>query len=242
MLTLPQPSSTSSSDLKLIPVEEEAPIVEALLRAIMAKPLPPFESLESLELFARVADKYDMQGPISLARLATPSFLTNPIRVYAVACQYGWREEAVAASTKTPAFDIADPAVSRHFEGTEGTHVAALLGLHWKRKQGIDTALKSISAGNFRCHHGCGTTGYENAWMKLELRIAGEMTHDPSATFITNKVIFGWPESTAMRDWALKNPCTVTHGRRECCFNADVKFDSIYRQLDAAVDQLPKSI
>jgi hypothetical protein len=52
MLTLPQPSSTSPGALKIIPMEEDAVIVEALLRAIMSKPFPP-KSLGPLELFAK---------------------------------------------------------------------------------------------------------------------------------------------------------------------------------------------
>jgi hypothetical protein len=180
-----------------------------------------------------------MQGVLSLARLAIVSFLANPIRVYAVACQYGWREEAVLASTKPLAFDIADPAVSHSFAGIESTHLAALLGLHWRRRQGIESVLRIISTGAFGCAY-CGISPhYDVAWKKLELRITREMARNPSASFIKHEMLFEWPESVAMRDWTPNNSCS--NDRPKCLLNG-MTLESVCSQLNAAADRLPNSI
>lgn len=175
-----------------------------MLRAITSKEIFPLKTFELLEAFIKAAEKYDMPGPLSVARFMVVGnpFIREPVRVYAIACRQGWRNEAAQASSQTFSLNIMNPEVTRHFAGMDGQDIAKLLNLHWRRRDVILDRFKRLSTEyNFACSN-CGNTSYGDVWVRLRCRIAGEMFSDSNAGFVVNRAYSLWPESAAMRNFA----------------------------------------
>lgn len=230
VLTLPQPPSTPRDAVKTIPMEENAPVVEALLRAITSKKVLPLETVELLKSFIRAADKYDMPSLLSAAHSMVRGnfFIRDPVGVYAIACRQGWRNEAVQASSQTLSLNITNPEVTRHFAGMDGQDVARLLNLHWRRRDAILDRLNRLSKDyTFACWN-CGNTSYGDVWIRLRCRIVGEMFSDSSAGFIASRGYSLWPESAAMRNFA----CGCKEGFQRCSlFTAFEAIDDLLRRM-----------
>jgi len=88
-------------DLPEINVEDAPEDVDLLLRLIYPIiPSPKFEDFDSLSRAFTILQKYQVEGVQGLLKpiLVSPSFLTSdPVRVYAMACRLGFKEEAEIA-------------------------------------------------------------------------------------------------------------------------------------------------
>ena len=118
MYTLPQRPSDARPELKaedatpdVIYVDEDSQTLEGLLRMVCGLSIPKLDSYDFIEPILHAAEKYDMPGPMSIIRalLSTPSLMSDPLRLYAVTCRYGWQDEAMMASRATLTLNLHSP-------------------------------------------------------------------------------------------------------------------------------------
>lgn len=108
MFTLP---ATSSSDtmmaddddhrhgLSVVKLMEDSCTLEALLQACYPTTGPHLNSIDSVLHILGVAEKYEITACHELARVVIASLAEDqPIRAYAVACRYGFKDVAVRAA------------------------------------------------------------------------------------------------------------------------------------------------
>ncbi|KIP12019.1 hypothetical protein PHLGIDRAFT_46366, partial [Phlebiopsis gigantea 11061_1 CR5-6] len=169
--SFPPPSPTP----EIIHMVEDAKVISGLLLIAGGREIPEFDSFEYLEDLLHAAEKYDMPGVLSILRLAlvTPKFLdTHPVRVYAIACQWGWVEEAKLASTKTLGIDLLGHDAAKDLHIIESPHLVALLQLHRRRRDvlraGLDSHTSFYANNNpGRCSH-CQREIAHVEWMHLK--------------------------------------------------------------------------
>ncbi|THH31264.1 hypothetical protein EUX98_g2924 [Antrodiella citrinella] len=108
MFTLPPPPPSAvppeeySNGLHVVALTETTEALDALLRFCYPVREPTLSSIEkTLEVF-QAAKKYDIDEGILWAREKLAGFASKePIRVYALACRYGWEREAKIAAKET---------------------------------------------------------------------------------------------------------------------------------------------
>ena len=160
---------------EVIHMVEDAKVIAGLLSMAGGRELPKIDTFEYLEDLLHTAEKYDMPGVLSILRLAimSPKFLdTHPVRVYAIACQWGWVEEAKLASTKTLGIDLLGHDTVKDLGIVESPHLTALMLLHRRRRDVLRTGLDSHTsfyANNVpgRCSH-CQREIAHVGWMHLK--------------------------------------------------------------------------
>lgn len=110
MFTLPQEGveQEMKDGLLILPVEEDEETLDLLLRYCYPNWNAPqskkISNLDSLILMLEASIKYDMEGVKEIIRaeiVAAPVITDQPIRVYAVALQYGLAHEAKLAARET---------------------------------------------------------------------------------------------------------------------------------------------
>ena len=107
LFTLPQPRDVVAREL--LRLDEDSITLNALLQVICGLGLPAIQDIDSAEMLLTAAEKYDMIGPISFVRkiiMLPPVISSSPLRVYSLACQWNWEEEARQASTSTLSLDL----------------------------------------------------------------------------------------------------------------------------------------
>lgn len=126
-----------NSQSEIMYLEEGADVLEHLLRMICGLPLSEITSHDFLESVLFAAEKYDMPGPMSLIKmhlLAPSKSLHDPIRLYALACRYDWKEESKALSTRTLSLNIYDPSLRSSIQILSTNALLDLFMLHRSRR------------------------------------------------------------------------------------------------------------
>ena len=94
ILSLPQPTEDTPSDLFIDNLDESATTLEGLLRMITGRELPPLDTIEAIEPLVLAAHKWKMSGPLSILKMIlvrdTTFAQNNPIRVYSLGCRLKW--------------------------------------------------------------------------------------------------------------------------------------------------------
>src|SRR5260221_4105370 len=121
-----QRAANGQSDI--IYLQEDAQVLEPLLRMACGLPFSDIAPLDLLESVIYAAEKYDMPGPMSTLRLCllSPSIPDDPIRLYAIARKHNWLEVAKILSTRTLSLNIWD---SIHQPALKTASTDALLDL-----------------------------------------------------------------------------------------------------------------
>jgi hypothetical protein len=99
MFSLPQQTTSTSEDsnaIDVVQVTDQPHALAIVLKMIYPNPSPPLKTLDTLVECLVIADKYEMQGPMSQLRDAL-SQVNSPLRVYATASRFGFSD--LAAST-----------------------------------------------------------------------------------------------------------------------------------------------
>ncbi|THH34119.1 hypothetical protein EUX98_g36 [Antrodiella citrinella] len=151
LFTLPQSSKTeqtaSAMSQEVIPMSESADILEVLLSMACGKEIPisRLQSIDFIEDLLAVAEKYDMPGPSSIIRLSVSltHVRTHPIRVYALACRWGWTEVARTASSHTLHMDLLDKKWAGELRLVGSADLARLMLLHRRRRDYLRKELDS---------------------------------------------------------------------------------------------------
>ncbi|KAI0769655.1 hypothetical protein BD413DRAFT_77005 [Trametes elegans] len=237
MYSLPQRSATAADiPPETIYVDEDAETLEGLLRMVCGLPIPRLDSYDIIEPILHAAEKYDMPGPMSIVRalVMTPPLVTDPLRLYAIACRYGWQDEALTASRYTLTLNLHAPE-HRHTLQKLGTD--ALLGLfqlHHTRRESLRRRLDDPpfvnDSGDTSCSN-CGSLVDYHTWRELKYVIIMEMDGRPLGDTVVNPGLLEWPAARAC--WSAK------------CINCDrVLYDKTLtmRVIRECIEQLPTTI
>ena len=113
MMTVPRPPSDSTGggecEPPVVDVYDSADDLEVLLRMIYPVAFPPITDLDALSKVFVILDKYGAEGLQERLKplLISPAFLaTDPMRVYAIACRWGFQTEAAVAAPHASAINI----------------------------------------------------------------------------------------------------------------------------------------
>lgn len=114
MLAVPQspsePTKEGECGLPVVDVQDSAEDLEILLRMIYPVAFPPIADLDALSNTLVILDKYHTEGLQERLKpfLISSAFLTtDPMRVYAIACRWGFKAEADLAVPYASAIGVA---------------------------------------------------------------------------------------------------------------------------------------
>ncbi|KDQ49166.1 hypothetical protein JAAARDRAFT_43071 [Jaapia argillacea MUCL 33604] len=238
MFSLPQhPSSPSSSETKII-LDETTETLTSLLLLISGLPLPPLTSYDVIEPIVYAAEKYDMPGPLSIIRALcmTPPFLSDPLRLYSMACRYSWSEEARSASTLSLSLNLHSPEHLPTLHTLSTSALLSLFTLHRTRRESLRTRLNQppfvSDTGPASCS-ACGRAISYATWRELKYVMILEMDCRPLGDGILNAGLETWREAKACWD--------ARCGGQECKRVLYDKAETV-RVVRECIEQLPKCI
>ncbi|KAI0812543.1 hypothetical protein BC629DRAFT_1280729 [Irpex lacteus] len=241
MFSLPQSggeasSSNATSSPATLYLDEDSAVLEALLRCICGLPIPPLDSYDTIEPFLYAAEKYDMPGPLSIVRalVMTPTMLEDPLRLFVMACRYGWSDVAQLAATKTLTLNIFDPSLRPTLKKLTTLPLLSLIDLHRGRRDSLNVSLNEApfvgDHGPSTCSH-CGSPVDYHTWRELRHTIVMEMDKRPLGDTICEANLLEWPQ--ARNCWEAKCPaCSrVLYDKKETLI-----------AIRSCIDRLPTTI
>ncbi|KIY50374.1 hypothetical protein FISHEDRAFT_39617 [Fistulina hepatica ATCC 64428] len=233
MFSLPNPDTSPAEVLYL---DEDEVTLEHLLRMACGFPLLPVQDYDQIDALLFAAEKFDMPGPMSIIRLLVSTQplagTGHPLRLYSVACRYGWAEEAKLASTQTLTTDLHDPEFRPLLQRLSTTAVLDLFQLRHARREGLRKRLNDppfVPGGSTTCIS-CHSPIDYHTWRELKYKIVLEMDLRPLGDTIMNYGLVEWREAQAC--WAAKCKCDR---------NLYDKAETL-RVIRECIDGLPKSI
>lgn len=138
----------SDSNERVMTVSEPAHTLSLLLQYIYPMAHPVLSSLKDIQAVLLAADKYDVSFITKdlCTKLVSPDILgASPLRVYAVACRLGLRDEALQAAKETFSLDFAEKDLAGDQEIGLSTHDAfALFRFQRRRVDVIINVLLSV--------------------------------------------------------------------------------------------------
>ncbi|KAI0633329.1 hypothetical protein C8Q77DRAFT_1114350 [Trametes polyzona] len=237
MYSLPQRSATTL-DLppETIYVDEDNATLEGLLRMVCGLPIPRLDSYDVIEPILHAAEKYDMPGPMSIVRalVMTPPLLSDPLRLYAIACRYGWQDEAMMASRYTLTLNLHAPEHRGTLQKLGTDALLNLFQLHRTRRETLRRRLDDppfVNDGGDTSCSNCGSLVDYHTWRELKYVIIMEMDARPLGDTVCSPGLLEWPAARAC--WSAK------------CINCDrVLYDKTLtmRVIRECIDQLPTTI
>ncbi|KAI0065809.1 hypothetical protein BV25DRAFT_1596956 [Artomyces pyxidatus] len=188
MFTLPQPHQ-STSTLPTIPVAEDAPLLDMLLRFVYPIPDPTITTLDELVPLMGVATKYEMDAVIGRLRhiLMSECFLTaSPVRVFAIASRFELEAEARLASRHTLRVNVLDSPLSDDLKHISAYSYHRLLDLHRRRGEAAQQAL--CNPDEIKCMQ-CNGSSYNSFarpkwWGDFLVRASEELRRRPTTDVI----------------------------------------------------------
>ncbi|KAF9038410.1 hypothetical protein BDP27DRAFT_1347783 [Rhodocollybia butyracea] len=202
MFMLPQ--NTQLDNNGILYLEEDEVTLENLFRMISGLSVPPIDSYDLVDPLLDAIEKYDTPGPLSIVRLLvmTPALLNEPFRLYAVACRFGWDDEAQYASSQTLAYDLHCPDVRPYLTRLSTNALLRLLDLHRSRREGLRQRLDDppfVSGGLATCNN-CNSTIDYHTWRELKYKIILEMDVRPLGDSISDEGLTDWSCSRSLYD------------------------------------------
>jgi len=147
MFSIPQPTpDVRGADIEVVDVTDPLQGLDLVLRFIYPLPPPNVDSLDLLVEGLVVADKYDIDGARAELRLRLAKFIKkNPLRVYAIACRFGFEAEAEVASSLTTGIYL--PALADlpdELKNITATAYHRLVKLHEKYRDEIEDTIDGV--------------------------------------------------------------------------------------------------
>ncbi|KAF7791922.1 hypothetical protein EIP86_002948 [Pleurotus ostreatoroseus] len=233
---LPAPPLCKRPPPELIPMVEPADVLAALLGTACGHALPPLDSLPFVEALLHAADKFDMPAALSVLRLALtapPLLDAHPVRVYGLACQWGWREEARAAAARTVGVDLCSRDAVRDMGAVDAPYLARLMLLHRRRREALKAALDAPGEFYANCAPGkcsqCQKEIVHAGWLQLKYAWVAAMETCPAE--VASGRILQRPEVHEVLG------ATCQHCERKL-YNPEVTMV----KLKAILDRLPTSV
>jgi len=141
MFNIPQPISSATPAGPAVPVidvDDTPEDLESFLRMIYPFGFPAMPTLDAISNALVMFDKYQVQdGSLQPLRslLVSPKFLNNdPIRVYSLACGWGFKEEADLAAPYTSFLDVLTCARVEDIQRMSSTEYHRILTLGMERR------------------------------------------------------------------------------------------------------------
>lgn len=199
LFSLPQKCPPVEPDV--IYMEEGAAILESLLSMACGLPIIPPTNYDAVDSLLFAAEKYDMPGPLSIIRMLvmTPPFLSQPLRLYAVACRFGWEAEAQYASTQSLSLDLHSELHCASLQSLSTLALLNLLQMHRDRREALRRRLDDppfVGGGTAVCV-ACGWQIDYHTWRELKYKIILEMDVRPLGDTVVNAGLLEWPEAKA---------------------------------------------
>ena len=139
----PSPEDVEKGMLPEVDVEDSAEDLDLFLRLIYPTVLPPkFEDFDTLSRALTIVQRYKADGVQGLLRplLTSHHFLTSdPVRAYATACRFGFKEEAEVAIPLAGSTDFTNairPEDLRNISGTDYHRLVLLSQERLKKSRG----------------------------------------------------------------------------------------------------------
>lgn len=194
-LPLPPPSATSESILVRQPLvlTEPAHVLDLLLRIIYPVPTPTLDNLSVLAKVLAASIEYDISVATTTLRkqLISPSFLSSePLRVFAIACRFGFKEEATEASNATLSMNIVDAPLVEELRYVSAYDYHRLLSFHRTRSRAARNVVglrgKSCPARCMGCSYNDpgGQASLPRWWYSFEKRAKEELERRPLTDII----------------------------------------------------------
>ncbi|KAJ7479440.1 hypothetical protein B0H11DRAFT_1725569 [Mycena galericulata] len=249
MFTLPQP--TSSPDLPVIPVQEDAILLDRALRFFYpGAPSVPATLDELREIIQVLVAKYDMETLVPAAKSQLERHLVaSPVAVYAIAATHQWKDLAIAAAKETlkSPLRVLDEEAPPELNHIPAATYHNLLRYHYRcgiAAKSLTKTLRHIPAANDYVWFSCGSCApdklnwylSDNAarptrlWFTEYLKSLGEVVGETPALDIRNHQTM----TDALASAAI---CTLCRGK---VFNQLPQFVSSHltMKIKAAVDEV----
>jgi hypothetical protein len=235
MFSLPQKHTPTCPTVLYL--DEDEHTLEALFRMMCGLPILSLNSYDTVDSLLFAAEKYDMTGPASIIRhlVMTPPLADQPLRLYAVACRYGWVEEAKAASSQTLKYDLHLPEYRSSLERLAADAILDLFNFHRTRREVLKDRLNKspfVSGVSVFCVE-CGWKIDYHTWRALKYRIILEMDARPLGDTIVDPGLEDWEEAKAC--WTAKCP-------NPGCDRTLYDRCETVRVINECIAQLPSSI
>ncbi|TDL26640.1 hypothetical protein BD410DRAFT_783734 [Rickenella mellea] len=163
----------------------------------------------------------------------TEPFLSRPLKVYALACTFGWAEDADKLSEQTLDLDLSSPYYAEVLKSIDSTFLYKLFQLRWGIKAEVVDGIRLTADMSYDDCYGCkpnctsSETPAEEEWECLELLIRGELDRCPDGSSLRQSKF--WSQVGLARLWNLRcNECGERAVRK-----SSVKERSLWR-LDEA--------
>jgi hypothetical protein len=168
------PEDEEKGVLPEIDVDDSAEDLDLFLRLIYPITLPPkFEDFDSLSKAFVILQKYKVEGVEALLKpiLMSPPFLaSDPVRVYAMACRLGFKEEAEVAIPLAAATDFTTTIRKEDLRNMTGVDYHRLTVLS---KERLKKSKSDIFSTPFQCPN-CPQAFYNLFRQKLAEKLAME--------------------------------------------------------------------
>ncbi|KAF8320527.1 uncharacterized protein EI90DRAFT_2939226 [Cantharellus anzutake] len=237
MFSLPQTGSSSSEAEHCLHLDEEDWVIEAALRMCCGMPIQieHLRSFDTIEPLLHFCDKYGMNGPISImqAAISSPELISDPIRLYKLACQFSWEAEMQLSARLALRFDFTHPDIISQLSGIDFADFARLLGLVRRRKDIFESRLNNPDDFNgsnphYACRI-CGTIVNDPTWRILRMVLIRELEKCPLGDTIRGEEFLLWPETVACM--------SATH-----CSRALYHSESTRKHILELLDALPTEL
>ncbi|KAI0348606.1 hypothetical protein BDW22DRAFT_1321064 [Trametopsis cervina] len=241
LFSLPQclPTYKPSASPETIHLLESSQVIAGLLSIATGLPLPPLDSYAYVEDLLRGAEKYDMPSVLSVVRLAImspPLLEAHPIRVYGIACSWGWTAEAKIASTKTIGHDLLAPSALADLRTVDAPYLTRLMLLHRQRRDAFRAGLDSpvlfyanAPGGGAKCT-ACRRDVTHVRWTELKHAWARAIEQCPAD--VASKAVLGRSEVHRM----LEATCEGCHGKLYDTEGTVAKLRELLDRLPSVVD------
>ncbi|KIY71139.1 hypothetical protein CYLTODRAFT_346552 [Cylindrobasidium torrendii FP15055 ss-10] len=235
MFSLPQ-DGTPTANPGTLYLEEDRHTLESLLRMMCGLPLPTIDDSDALDNLLEAVEKYDTPGPLSIVRLLvmTPTVEIHPLRLFGLACRFGWEAEARHASSQTLSYNLYDESHRAFLQRLPTGSLLQLLDLHRSRREGLRARLNDhpfVSGASAHCVS-CQTIIDYHTWRELKYRIILEIDARPLGDTVEDG-LQDWPE--AMSCWMAKCP------KPECLRALYDKMETL-RVIKDCIEKLPRTI
>jgi len=184
MFGIPQPTPVArGADIEIIDMTDPPRALHLVLKLIYPFPPPDIDRLDLLVEGLVITDKYNIEGARARLRLALTKFINDaPLRVYAIACRFGFDEEAEAASSLTTTIYL--PALTDLPDDLKYISAPAyhkLIVLHTKHRDDIEDAVDGVL--------------FESAC--LECKVAKALAEPRMRTKLVRIICWGTPMTVA---------------------------------------------
>ncbi|KAI0078948.1 hypothetical protein K474DRAFT_785786 [Panus rudis PR-1116 ss-1] len=241
--TQPRSPGTSSHEApseqkEILPTDETSDVLSVILSISHGLEVPPLKTIDEIDAVAHAAEKYDMPGVLSHLRLAViaPSIIEeHPIRVYGLACRWGWTEEAKLASSHTVSLDLLSPDLLPNLKCVDPIPLAKLLRLQRQRKEALRRGLDSpdtfyANIAPARCQNEvCTVEVIHDRWQQLKYSWLTMIDEKPEV-FVSMRVLDSMEVSNVIEFKCLR------------CGRKQYNTERTLSNLRTVLESLPKTV